>query len=79
MAQIGDRVEVTIHGGGRPGFDVSLGATTTSLGGAVTIAKGQTMTVKGTIVGEHADGWIVELDISISGRNQILLAKASQR
>ena len=69
MPSVGDHVTVRIRG--------ALG-TGTSLGpGSVTIGPGASMTVPGTIVEDRGDHWVVELSISLRGRNRILVSKSA--
>jgi hypothetical protein len=70
MARIGDHVTVEIRGTDRSG---------TILSGTLTVGPGKTMQVSGKIVEEHGDYWLVELAISVGGKNRILVHKAAQK
>ena len=69
MTQVGDQVTVKITGA--PGTGTSLGP------GAIKIGPGANMTVPGTIIEDRGDYWVVELKLSIRGKNRILVAKTS--
>ncbi|GEM_PF-4627096 len=80
MAKVGDTVQVTIHGGDK-NDKWGFGSTnsTTIVGGAVSIGKGQTMTIPGKIIEDRGDSWVIQLSVSISGKNIIAVPKSSQR
>lgn len=80
MAKVGDTVQVTIHGGDK-NDTWGFGATnsTTTVGGAVSIGSGQTMTIPGKIIEDRGDSWAIELRVSISGKNIIVVPRSSQR
>lgn len=64
MAKVGDKVKVTIRN--------------TILGGSTAIGPDAPMSVNGTIVEDYGDSWLIELAISVNGKNRILVSKAAQ-
>ena len=68
MARVGNRVKVRI-GGGDSG---------TSLGGVIKIGKGASMLTPGKIVEDLGDSWLVELSISLGGKNRIVVLKEAE-
>lgn len=70
MPRVGDTVQVTISGGS---------GSSTNLGGAIRIGPGASMTVPGTIVADQGDSWVIELSISVGGKNRIVLPKSAQK
>lgn len=69
MAKIGDRITITMSG------PAVLTNTATS-SGLSSIPEDAEITVTGRIIAEIKDNWIIELDISLDGNNQIFIPKA---
>lgn len=63
-AKIGDRITLTIKG-------------PTTLAGTLDIGAGAAMTAPGKIVADRGESWLVQLDITVSGQNLILVPKAA--
>lgn len=73
MAKVGDSVTVEIKG-------APLGGTALSTASAeINIGPGAQMQVQGKIVEAHGAHWLVELTISVGGRNRILVPKAAEK
>lgn len=70
MPKIGDTVQVTIRGGE---------SSSTNVGGAITIGPRASMTVPGRIVADLGDSWVIELSISVGGKNQVVIPKGAQQ
>lgn len=66
MPKVGDRVTVEIRGAPVGGTSVTTG---------FTIGPGAQIRVQGKIVEDHGDYWLVELTISVGGRNRLLVPK----
>ena len=68
MPKVGDTIQVQIKGG----------ETGTSLGGggaSVAIGSGASISVSGVIIEDLGDRWLVRLNMSIGGKNQIAVPK----
>ncbi len=74
MAKIGDKVTVTIEGA--PGTGTGLGMRGNST--SVSVPPGETMDLRGEIVEDHGEHWLVQLAISIGGKNTMLVSKDSR-
>jgi hypothetical protein len=70
MAAVGDKVTVTIGGEGTGGTVVS---------DSITVASGKSLAVRGKIIEDRGDSWLIELDLSVDGKNRLLLSKSAQR
>ena len=70
MPKLGDNITVEIKGAPDGG---------TALSGAVKISPGASMRTSGKILEDHGDYWLVELTISIQGKNRILVPKSTGR
>lgn len=66
MTKIGDQIKVNIKGG-------------TSIEGTIKVPKGESMSVLGTIVEDQGEYWLIELDLSVKGKNRLLVAKDARR
>ena len=64
MARVGDRVTVKIS-------DAILAE-------AVQIRKGASMSVSGKIIEDLGHSWLVQLEISIEGKNQMVIPKGAE-
>ncbi len=64
MASVGDRVTVTISDA--------------ILSGTIDIARGSSMSVPGKIIQDLGTNWLIQLDISVDGKNQIVVPKTAQ-
>ena len=70
MPTVGDNISVTITGSDPGG---------TSIQHTITVGKGASMTIPGRIVEDRGDSWLVELSMSVGGKNRILIPKSAQR
>ena len=73
MPKIGDKVTVEIQGDSASGTAVTSGST------GIKVEPGAEFRVPGRIVEDHGEFWLVELSISVSGRNRVLLPKSAYR
>lgn len=73
MPKIGDKVTVQIRGDSKSGTAVMSGST------GFNIEPGAQMEVPGEIVEDHGDYWLIQLSLSVSGRNRILVPKSAHR
>ena len=64
MAGVGDNVTVTISNA--------------VLSGTVDVQKGTSMSVSGKIIQDLGDSWLIRLDISVDGKDKIVVTKAAQ-
>ena len=64
MAGVGNRVTVKISD--------------TNLGGMIKIGKGASMSVPGEIIQDLGHSWLVRLNISVGGKNQIVISKTAE-
>ena len=69
MAKIGDRIKITMSG-------PAVLANTATPSGFSSIPKEAEITVTGRIITGVKDNWIIELDISLDGNNQMSIPKA---
>jgi len=70
MPKLGDNITIEIKGAPDGG---------TALSGAVKIGPGASMRSSGKILEDHGDYWLVELTISVQGKNRILVPKSTGR
>ena len=70
MPKVGDTVTVQIRGAPEAG---------TSVGSGLTVGPGAAMSISGKIVEDLGDHWVVQLGMSVGGKNRILVPKAAQR
>ena len=73
MPKIGDRVTVQIQGDPKSGTAINSGST------GIKVEPGVYFRVPGRIVEDHDKFWLVELSISVSGRNRVLVPKSAYR
>tara|TARA_B100000315_G_C14265232_1_gene446100 strand:+ start:373 stop:603 length:231 start_codon:yes stop_codon:yes gene_type:complete len=71
MAKIGDAVTLKIKGAPGTGTALGSGRGLTS----VSVPPGESMPLKGKIIEDQGENWLVELRISIGGKNTILVSK----
>jgi hypothetical protein len=65
MPKVGDHVKVTIKG-------------PADLSGTLQVGRGAVIAMAGVIVRETIDAWIVELNISVAGKNELVVPKSVQ-
>jgi hypothetical protein len=70
MPKVGDRVTVEIRG-------APIGGTAVTTG--FSIEPGAQIRVQGKIVEDHGAYWLVELAISVGGKNRLLVPKSAQK
>ena len=73
MPKIGDKVNVQIRGDSRAGTAVSSGSK------GFNIDPGAEIQVPGRIVDDYGDSWLIELSVSVSGKNRLLVLKSAYR
>lgn len=64
MPKIGDRVTITIRG------EAALSST-------ASVGEGGFFTVGGRIIEDQCENWLIESDISLAGRNRMLVPKSA--
>ncbi len=64
MPKVGDRVTVKIRG-------------QATVSGTLSIGEGASISVPGTIVEDRGEYWVVELNMSIEGKNRMLVLKTA--
>ena len=64
MPKVGDRITVTISG---PSI----------LRGTLTIGQGSSVGVAATIVEDLGNSWLIQLDISVAGKNRMIILKSA--
>lgn len=72
MAKIGDSVTLKIKGA--PGTGTALGVQNMG-SSSVDVPPGESMDLKGKIVEDRGEHWLVKLAISIGGKDTILVSK----
>ncbi len=70
MKQPGDRIEIVIRA-------PHQAKAATSVSGTL-INPGKEIRLKGKIVGDYNDQWLVELDADFNGKNKILVLKSQK-
>ena len=66
MPKVGDRVSLTIRGEAQ-------------FAGTASVAPGGNVRIGGIIVEENGDNWVIRLDMSFGGRNEIAIPKSAYR
>ena len=74
MPQIGDSVTVIIQGAAGSGTALSGGSSS-----GIKIGPGAQMRIPGKIVEDQGEHWVVELSMSLEGKNRVLIRKDAQR
>ena len=71
MAKIGDSVTLKIKGAPGTGTALGSGKVLTS----VSVPPGEIMDLRGKIIEDRGENWLVQLAISIGGKDTVLVSK----
>ena len=76
IARVGDNVTVQIRGNDKSGTVLSGGGPGTA---SISIGPGTSVQLSGRIVENLGDSWLIELSMSIGGKNRIVVPKGAQK